>query len=237
MSLPNNSQSLIAAFTFGITFQAGAGAFLLYVQGQGKKLFRDGLRLALTTFIASAALWSQIAFSATLVDPTSSFGCQVAILFSSFFDQLARFALEQYLLWAINSGLKKAPDTFVPQGILVIRLVVGGIFVGFQRPQLQPVCQTSSDVFAIGIAVAATDLVMILIFLVRAIMIGLLQDVRDKRPGMQRSKAILFLIVGLTLWTGVRRAVPCRYPSLTILRADTTFRIGERAHAPGHSFH
>ncbi|KAH6682366.1 hypothetical protein F5X68DRAFT_25550 [Plectosphaerella plurivora] len=200
--LSSTSQALIAAFTFGITFQAAAGAFFLYVQGQGKKLFRDGLRLALTTFIASAALWSQIAFSATLIDPTSSLGCQVAIIFASVFDQLARFTLEQYLLWAINSGLKKAPDTFVPQGILMIRLVAGGIFVGFQRPQAFPVCQTSNGMFAIGIAVAATDLVMILIFVVRAIMIGLLQDMREKRPGAQRSKAILFLIFGLALWTG-----------------------------------
>jgi hypothetical protein len=203
----------------GLTFQAGAGAFFLYVQGQGKKIFRDGLRLALTTFIASAALWSQIAFSATLVDPTSSLGCQVAVIFSSFFDQLARFTLEQYLLWAINSGLKKAPDTFVPQGILMIRLVVGGIFVGFQRPQVFPVCQTSSGMFAIGIAVAATDLIMILIFLVRAVMIGLLQDVREKRPGMQRSKAILFLIAGLALWTGA--SVPL---FLGIQSIDTIWR-------------
>ncbi|KAH7359159.1 hypothetical protein B0T11DRAFT_209692, partial [Plectosphaerella cucumerina] len=245
--LSSTSQALIAAFTFGLTFQAGAGAFFLYVQGQGKKLFRDGLRLALTTFIASAALWSQIAFSATLVDPTSSLGCQVAVIFSSFFDQLARFTLEQYLLWAINSGLKKAPDTFVPQGILMIRLVVGGIFVGFQRPQVFPVCQTSSGMFAIGIAVAATDLIMILIFLARAVMIGLLQDVREKRPGMQRSKAILFLIAGLALWTGAsvpmflgiqsidtiwRTALPAGTLSLTLAVNMATVSSGYAA-APG----
>lgn len=203
MSLPVDRQPLIAAFTLGIVFQAGAGAFFLYVGGQGKKIFRDGLRLALITFIASAALWSQIAFAATLIDPTTPIGCQIAIIFASSFDQLARFALEQYLIWAINSGLKKAPDTFVPQAILIIRLIIGGIFVGFQRPQLDPVCQTSTNMFAVGIAVIASDAVMILIFVARAFMIGLVQDVREKRPGVQRSKAVLFLIAGLALWTGV----------------------------------
>lgn len=202
MSLPANSQALIAAFTFGIVFQAGAGAFFLYISGQGKKIFRDGLRLALITFISSSVLWSQISFSATLIEPSAAVGCQVAVISASLFDQLARFAIEQYLLWAINSGLKKAPDTFVPQALLVIRGIVGGIFVGFQRPQLFPVCQTSNNASAVGIAVAASDAVIILIFVARVFMIGLVQDVREKRPGFQRSKAVIFLLAGLALWTG-----------------------------------
>ena len=203
MSLPVDRQPLIVAFTLGIAFQAGAGAFFLYIGGRNKKIFRDGLRLALITFIASAALWSQIAFAATLIEPTTPTGCQIAVIFSSSFDQLARFALEQYLIWAINSGLKKAPDTFVPQAILIIRLIIGGIFVGFQRPQLSPVCQTSTDMTAVGIAVIASDAVMVSILIARACMIGLVQDIREKRPGVQRSKAVVYLIAGLALWTAV----------------------------------
>ncbi|KAM0331706.1 hypothetical protein ACHAQA_003385 [Verticillium albo-atrum] len=186
----------------GIVFNSASAALFLCIQGQGTKVFRDGLRLVLITFLASSALWAQIDFIATLIDPASPLGCQVAVVFASSFDQIARLALEQYLLWAINSGVKPSPDTFIPQALLFIRLLVGGIFVAFQRPQLLPVCQPSNNMVAIGIAVAATDAVIIAIFILRAFMTGLVQDFQEKRPGFQRAKAVLLLIAGLALWTG-----------------------------------
>lgn len=180
-----------------------AAPLYLCLRGQGLNIFRDRLRLVLITFVASSALWALIAFIATLMDPANPTGCQVAVIFAAFFDQVARCAMEQYLLWAINSGLKISPDTFAPQLVLVIRFFLGGVYVGFQRPQLDPVCQPTNEMNAIGIAVAATDAVVIALFVLRSFVIGLVKDVRESRPGARRSKALLLLIATLLLWTGV----------------------------------
>ncbi|KAM0286781.1 hypothetical protein ACHAQH_000801 [Verticillium albo-atrum] len=217
MSFPATSQALSAAFTFGIVFNSASAALFLSIQGQGTKVFRDGLRLVLITFLASSALWAQIDFIATLINPSGPLGCQVAVTFASSFDQIARLALEQYLLWAINSGVKPSPDTFIPQALLAIRLLVGGIFVAFQRTQMLPICQPSNNMVAIGIAVAATDAVIIAIFVLRAFMTGLVQDFREKRPGHQRAKAVLMLIVGLALWTGASVPLFLGIPTIDII--------------------
>ncbi|KAL9942114.1 hypothetical protein ACHAP6_009010 [Verticillium nonalfalfae] len=217
MSFPATSQALSAAFTFGIVFNSASAALYLCIQGQGTKVFRDGLRLVLITFLAGAALWAQIDFIATLIDPSSSLGCQVAVTFASSFDQIARLALEQYLLWAINSGLKPSSDTFIPQALLVIRLLVGVVFVAFQRTQVLPVCQPSNNMTAIGIAVGATDAVILALFVLRAFKTGLVRDYREKRPGHQRARAVLMLLVGLALWTGASVPLFLGIPTIDII--------------------
>ncbi|KAM0491724.1 hypothetical protein ACHAPB_009056 [Verticillium nonalfalfae] len=246
MSFPATSQALSAAFTFGIVFNSASAALYLCIQGQGTKVFRDGLRLVLITFLAGAALWAQIDFIATLIDPSSSLGCQVAVTFASSFDQIARLALEQYLLWAINSGLKPSSDTFIPQALLVIRLLVGVVFVAFQRTQVLPVCQPSNNMTAIGIAVGATDAVILALFVLRAFKTGLVRDYREKRPGHQRARAVLMLLVGLALWTGAsvplflgiptidiiwRTALPAA--ALSLLLATRAFNAGNGAAGAG----
>ncbi|KAG7140287.1 hypothetical protein HYQ45_002989 [Verticillium longisporum] len=217
MSFPATSQALSAAFTFGIVFNSASAALYICIQGQGTKVFRDGLRLVLITFLAGAALWAQIDFIATLIDPSSSLGCQVAVTFASSFDQIARLALEQYLLWAINSGLKPSSDTFIPQALLVIRLLVGVVFVAFQRTQMLPVCQPSNNMTAIGIAVGATDAVILTLFVLRAFTTGLVRDYREKRPGHQRAMAVLMLLVGLALWTGASVPLFLGIPTIDII--------------------
>ncbi|KAG7135739.1 hypothetical protein HYQ45_006551 [Verticillium longisporum] len=216
MSFPATSQALSAAFTFGIVFNSASAALYLCIQGQGTKVFRDGLRLVLITFLAGAALWAQIDFIATLIDPSSSLGCQVAVTFASSFDQIARLALEQYLLWAINSGVKPSSDTFIPQALLVIRLLVGAVFVAFQRTQMLPVCQPSNNMTAIGIAVGATDAVILALFAsALSSRTGSRLPREASRPPARQSCSDA--LVGLALWTGASVPLFLGIPTIDII--------------------
>ncbi|KAL2755893.1 hypothetical protein ACRALDRAFT_1043046 [Sodiomyces alcalophilus JCM 7366] len=192
------------AFVFGITFTLAAVPLFPLFRRHGIRVFRDGLRLALTIFFCSAALWALVGFATILLDPTSRIGCQVIIVFASAFDQLARLALLQYFVWAINQNQdrKSAADTLIPQALLALRFLVGAVHVGFQRPQLGLVCQTHPEWMAVGITVAATDAVLAAVLLLRAFLTGHANDVRSGGPGARRSKAIFRVMAGFALWTG-----------------------------------
>lgn len=186
----------------GIAVNAASAAVFLFFKGHGSSLTRDGLRLVLVTFFTTSALWAQIAFIGTLIDADSTSGCQVAISFSSAFDQLARISIEQAMLWGINKGAQKssALTTLLPQGFLVLRFILGGIFVGFQRPQMDSICVTSNQILPVGVVVFVVDFVFIAFLVARASSVGLLKDVQ-KDAG--RGKAILFSLAGLGVWTAV----------------------------------
>ncbi|ROT34893.1 hypothetical protein SODALDRAFT_363582 [Sodiomyces alkalinus F11] len=203
-AFPVQNEASVAAFAFGITFTLAAVPLFSLFRGHGIRVFRDGLRLALTTFFSSAALWAHVGFVTILLDPTSRIGCQVIIVFASLFDQLARFAVLQYLVWAINQnqGLKSSADAFIPQALLALRFIVGAVYVGFQRPQLGLVCQTRTEWMAVGITVAATDAVLFAVLLLRAFLTGHADNARSGEPGARRSKAIFHVISGFALWTG-----------------------------------
>lgn len=184
---------------------AASAALFLHVSGNGSAIFKDGLRLVLITFLLSAALWAQVAFIATVIDTTTnSMPCQVGVIFSTLFDQLGRFAVEQYLLWAMNTGGKMSIAELLPQLLVVARFVVGMVFVGFSRTQVEPVCVATSSVLPVAIVVIALDGVLIAIFAARAFMTGLVSDVQANNSSASRSKSVLLVMVGFAIWTGVR---------------------------------
>lgn len=187
----------------GIIVNAASAALFLYIRGHGSAIFRDGPRLVLITFLLSAALWAQIDFITTVVDTTATTSCQVGIIFTTFFDQLARFSIEQYLLWAINSGTKSGLQQILPQALLGVRFVLGMVFVGFSRPLFDPVCVPHSSVLPLAILVVALDAVIIAGLAGLAFSAGLVTDVRENRAGAARSKSILLVIVGSAIWTAV----------------------------------
>ncbi|TDZ29014.1 hypothetical protein C8035_v006863 [Colletotrichum spinosum] len=196
MFIPGIVQALVAALTLGIVLNAASSAVFLLAKGRGSKIFRDGLRLVLITFLASAALWAQIDFAALTIDPASTTGCQVAIIFASIFDQLARFAIEQYLLWAINCNAKTPTGGMIPQAVLGLRLVLGAVFVGFQKPQVQTVCVTRTDLLPAGVVVLIADFLVFAMLAIRANSLGLTREVKSSHG----CKAILWTMVGFAAW-------------------------------------
>ncbi|KAF9876025.1 hypothetical protein CkaCkLH20_06471 [Colletotrichum karsti] len=201
MFIPGIVQALVAALTFGIVLNAASAAVFLFAKGHGSKIFRDGLRLVLITFLASAALWAQIDFAALTIDPTAISGCQVAVIFATIFDQLARFAIEQYLLWAINSNAKTPTGAMIPQAVIGTRFILGAVFVGFQKPQIATVCVSKTDVLPIGVVIMITDFLIIGMLAFRANSLGLITEARSGRPSSQNKKAVLWTMVGFAVWT------------------------------------
>ena len=188
----------------GIVVNAASVALFLYIKGHGSSLIRDGPRLALVTFLTTSALWAQTDFIATLIHTNSTLGCQTAIAFASAFDQLARISLFQGLLWGVNSGAKAASiETLVTQALIFLRFVLGCVFVGVQRPQLDTVCVTRTLVLPVGIAIVVTDGLFVAGISGKAVLVGLFRDAQGDKPSADRSKAIMLSICGLAIWTAV----------------------------------
>ncbi|KAJ2894756.1 hypothetical protein MKZ38_007241 [Zalerion maritima] len=203
MAIDASVQALVAAFSFGIVFNAASAGLFLYIKGHGSSIFRDGLRLVLITFFASAALWAQLSFVATIIDQSATSPCRVALIFTTIFDQLARVAVEQYLLWAVAQHRpgKMTIAQLIPQILLLGRIIVGGVFVGFTRADFSPVCSPVSTLFPIAIATIALDAIIVAALGVGAFSSGMYEQMRDKKEEAGKSKAVFFSILGLAVWT------------------------------------
>lgn len=92
----------------------------------------------------------------------------------------------------------------VLQALVVTRFVAGAVFVGFSRPQFDPVCVPMSSMMPVAIVVIVLDAVLIVTLAVMAVMAGLLSEVREGGSDAGRSKSILLVIVAFALWTAVR---------------------------------
>ena len=185
---------------------AASAALFLYLNGNGSAIFRDGLRLVLVIFLLSSALWAQVGFIATVIDSTdSTMPCQIGVIFTSLFDQLGRFSIEQYLLWAMNSGGggKLALGQLIPQLVVLARFVAGLVFVGFSRPQVDSVCVPMSSMSPIAAVVIGLDGFIIAMLAARAFMTGIVSDIQESKSSAGRSKLVVLVMVGFAIWTGV----------------------------------
>lgn len=154
------------------------------------------MRLALSFFLASSAVWAFIELGASLVHhPTST--CQTLILFATVFDQVARVSVEQFFLWAFNGGIKVSTMSLALQGALLVRLVLGAIFVAVQRPQFDPVCVASNMLLPVGVIVLAADMGMFGILATKALL------ARRDHAGPARSSTLIFFTAAFGIWTGV----------------------------------
>lgn len=187
----------------GIVVNAASAALFLNVRGHGSSIFRDGKRLVLAIFLFSAATWAQVGFITTLIDPAAENSCQIAIIFTTIFDQLARYSIEQHSLWVINDGTQASAGQIIPQVLLGVRFVLGAVFVGLSRPQFNTVCVPVSSVLALAITLVVVDAVIVTILAGRAISVGLIKKMQDGGPDSARSKAVVASLIGLTIWMAV----------------------------------
>jgi hypothetical protein len=200
---------------------ASSAALFLFTRGHGSSIFRDGLRLVLITFLFSSALWAQIDFITTVLDTTSgTISCQIGLIFSTLFDQMGRFAMEQYLLWAMVTPGKSSAGGMITQVFIAARFIVGGVFVGFTRPQVDTFCVARSSLMPVALTVIALDGVIIVSLAARALMTGLVEDARKRKASSPRSKCIVFVMAGFVIWTAVSIAPSGKNCSLLTGFAD-----------------
>ncbi|KAH7330402.1 hypothetical protein BKA65DRAFT_480553 [Rhexocercosporidium sp. MPI-PUGE-AT-0058] len=219
MAISEAVQTISAAFAFGILLQAAAGALFIYYRGHGSTIFQDGRRLVLILFLLFAALWAQIQFLNLLLPDTLATACQTTLIISTIFDQLARVGIEQFLLWSVGHGTKLTAERLILQGILLVRMVGGGVLVGFTRPQFAPVCVAQTMITPLAVVVLALDAIIIGVLMVRAMSLGMFREMREKSSStrQEQSKALILSIVGLGIWTGTSVPMMLGIPTIILM--------------------
>ncbi|KAK4194667.1 hypothetical protein QBC40DRAFT_238069 [Triangularia verruculosa] len=205
------AQALLGAFTLsvlatkngwltcwysGSVVYAASAALVLYINGHGAAVFRDSQRLVLVSFLISSALWAAIDFATTLIDTTgSSMPCQIGVIFASIFDQLARFSIEQFLLWALNTNKGGKPSVLqlLPQILVLARFLAGAVFVGFTRPQTDDFCLATTSALPAGVAVLVLDAIIIVLLIQKAYSTG--------GAAKTNSRSLTSVLLGLICWT------------------------------------
>ncbi|PHH81056.1 hypothetical protein CDD82_1362 [Ophiocordyceps australis] len=218
MAEPGRDQALAATFAFGVVAVAAVVAAVVYIRGSAaSSFFRDGPRLVLAGFLVFSFLWAVLGFIGTLISTTAVTGCQVSISFGSAFDQLARIFLGEFIFLAMKKTTRASLGSVFPQLVFLVRFVLGGVYVGVQRPQFKPVCVPVTLVFALAIAVLAMDAFIILMLLVRASSVGIFRDVQDKTFEWRRSRAVLFILLGFAMWTALSIPMILGMPSFELV--------------------
>jgi hypothetical protein len=209
---------LLTILGSGILLQAASGTLFLYYRGHGPTIFQDGRRLVLVLFLLFAALWAQIDFVNLLLPVTSTTACQVTLVFSTMLDQLARVVMEQFLLWSVGHGTKLTAERMVLQVVLLLRLIAGGLLVGFTRPEFAPACVARTSVLPVAIVILVLDVIIIGVLIIRALSLGMFQDLRegDSCPRQEQSRALIISIAGFTVWTGTSVAMILGIPTILL---------------------
>ncbi|KAI1190829.1 hypothetical protein F5B17DRAFT_22576 [Nemania serpens] len=200
MAVPGTAQALIAAFFFGILFNAASAALVLYVKGHGSAIYRDGLRLVLILLLFASSSWAFVEFLATLIDPSAASTCQVAVVFSSLFDQSGRVFAEQYLVWAVPKGDVKTPLSLVPQILVFGRLFVGIAFTAVTRTQFKPTCAPVSSVRAVSITTITLDAVIIGLLSIQAFASGQAKTSAGSHSVTPNTQTVRLALVGVAVW-------------------------------------
>lgn len=130
-------------------------------------------------------------FTGTLLSAEASSPCQVVIAFGAAFDQISRIAVEQFLLGTIHRGFPMGKSGYFAQTVIVLRLLLGGVFVAVQRPDFSPVCVASNLLFPIGIAATGVDAFMACGFVTKLFTLPV-----RKHPTME-------ITLAFAIWTAV----------------------------------
>ncbi|PHH87766.1 hypothetical protein CDD83_8434 [Cordyceps sp. RAO-2017] len=200
MASPGDEQALAATFLFAIVAAAAVATSFLYFRGGVSSLLRDGPRLVLIGFLATSFLWALVGFIATFLRRAESSGCQATVAFAAVFDQLARMMLEEFIFWAMKCDLQASLAIILPQVVFLVRFILGGVFVGVQRPQFKPVCVGITISTPLAIVVLVADAVIVVMLLVRASSVGIFRDIQEKTALFARSRALLLVTLGLVIW-------------------------------------
>ncbi|RYO75277.1 hypothetical protein DL766_003285 [Monosporascus sp. MC13-8B] len=224
MATPGATQALVAAFAFGILVNAASAAVVLFTKGHGSAIFRDRLRLALTIFLGSSALWALITFISTLIDTKALSACQITVTFSTIFDQVARIAIEQYVVLLAQD--EKSSLGLLPQFLVVLRFIAGIVFVGFTRSMFQPTCVPMSNEVPLSISVIVMDAMILVLLTIQFLSKGSGKDVQERQLNSGRVKSFLLLLAGLTIWMGTSVTMLLGLSSIDLVFKTTVPAIG-----------
>lgn len=199
----------------GLLLQASQAAFFTAINGRIKTLFLHRRRLVLLSFLFCVSTFSITQFATLLLLEDAS--CGVAVRFTLFFDQAARIAALSLIIWKVCDEARARTEAVVWVSIIVLRILMAGIMVGFTGMTFMPVCFPQPMHVVVGIVHTSFDGVVWVVLGWRIIGIWMLfvEQGRDGSGGGKSQGYGLFLIVlGFISWTivswrcffGVKRA-------------------------------
>lgn len=92
---------------------------------------------------------------------------------------------------------------YILQALLAARLILGGVFVGLSKPEFNTVCVPVSSVLIVAIITVIVDAVLIVGLAGLAISAGVFGKMQDGGHASSRGKAVVAVLAGLVIWTGV----------------------------------
>lgn len=108
----------------------------------------------------------------------------------------------------------------IPQVLLVVRFILGMVFVGETRVQFNPTCVAVSSVVPISITIIALDATILTLLAFNGFSSRPTKDAGDDGEEANRNKAVLLTIAGLAIWMGVCTSVLEEPIALLTKRAD-----------------
>ena len=100
------------------------------------------------------------------------------------------------------------------QIVLILRFVLGGVYVGFQRSQFTPFCISSAAVLPLGISVVGADGAIMLFLLAKSMKTGSSERRNDVEARWR--KILRLAMAGAGLWTAVSRMILPFNPGLLL---------------------
>lgn len=101
----------------------------------------------------------------------------------------------------MNGGVRISWTTFLPQLAVICRFVLGGVYVGFQRSDFQPVCVSSTLIMPLGVSLLGIDAIIIFFLLAKLTVVG--DNNKKDSEEARRSKILLVAVGGAGFWTAV----------------------------------
>jgi len=148
-------------------------------------------------FLIFVILWALTAWLNLLVAVDNRSLCQVGVEFSTTFDQLARVGMEQFLLGSLNRRARLSTGQATMQAILVARLVIGAVLVGFVRADFAPACVAQNTVVPLAVVALVLD------FLIGGVVFAGASILSETAAGRDLEKqSVSWVAAGLIIWEG-----------------------------------
>lgn len=114
---------------------------------------------------------------------------------------------------------------YILQALVGARFVLGGVFVGLSKPEFNTVCVPLSSVLVVAIITVIVDAVIIVGLAGQAISAGVFGKMQDGGQASNRGKAVVAVLAGLVIWTGVSHSDSVTRVCVSSVTTDTFYRL------------
>lgn len=149
----------------GILLHAAQSSFYATLRGHVRTLPLYRRRVLLLSFLLTVSLYALGQFVVLLLLEDTP--CQVAVVFSTIFDQLSRVLAFAFVAGKITEETHHKFEKVGLYGAILLRFLLGAVIVGFTRIQFIPVCFASPQVIAPNYVQIGYDGLLIIYFILR----------------------------------------------------------------------